>query len=120
VREEYARRGLLRAEVNATPVYDDTEHTVSYSVEIQEGRPFKFGKLVITGISIAAERRLRDAWPMGPGSLFDKAKYEGFLTQLQAHHELVFGDLPLHYDEVGHWMQTDESSSTVDVLLDFK
>ena len=31
-----------------------------------------------------------------------------------------FRDLPLHYDEVGHWLQPDETKQTVDVLLDFK
>jgi hypothetical protein len=28
--------------------------------------------------------------------------------------------LPVHYDSVGHWLQTDAGKGTVDVLLDFK
>jgi hypothetical protein len=52
--------------------------------------------------------------------LFDKAKYEEFLTKLQAHSTEIFKDLPIHYDEVGHWLQPDEAKGTVDVLLDFK
>jgi len=32
----------------------------------------------------------------------------------------VFKDLPIHYDTVGHWLQTDPAKGTVDVLLDFK
>ena len=67
-----------------------------------------------------AERRLRDAWPIPQGQLFDKASYEEFLTKLQAHSTEIFKDMPIHYDEVGHWLQPNDAKGTVDVLLDFK
>ena len=120
VREEYGRRGYMQAKVEATPTYDDAAHTVSYRARIDEGKPFRFGSMVITGLSVNAERRLRDAWPIPQGQLFDKAKFEEFLTKLQAHSTEIFKDLPLHYDEVGHWLQADDAKGTVDVLLDFK
>jgi hypothetical protein len=47
-------------------------------------------------------------------------KYEEFLTKLQAHSTEIFKDLPIHYDEVGNWLQPNEAKGTVDVLLDFK
>src|SRR3984893_10019374 len=99
---------------------DEAAHTVSYRARIDEGKPFHFGSMVITGLSVNAERRLRDAWPIPQGQLFDKAKYEVFLTKLQAHSKEIFIDLPIHYDEVGHWLQPNEAKGTVDVLLDFK
>jgi outer membrane protein assembly factor BamA len=89
-------------------------------VSIQEGPEYRYGKMVLTGISPGAERRLRAAWPFVPGQVFDKAKFEELLGKLQAHQEQVFGELPVHYENVGHWLQTDASKSTVDVLLDFK
>jgi outer membrane protein assembly factor BamA len=120
VREEYGHHGFLDAKVDAETLLDDETHTVSYKVTIQEGVPYKFERLVITGISPAAERRILQVWTMLAGDVFDKAKYEDFLTKLQVHPAQIFGDLPLHYDTVGHWLQTDTSKSTVDVLLDFK
>jgi len=120
VREEYAHRGYLEAKLDPVPAYDDQAHTVSYSVSIQEGPQFHFGKMVLTGISPAAERKLQAAWPFPAGAVFDKAKFEDLLTKLQMHQEQVFGELPLHYDNVGHWLQTDAGKGTVDVLLDFK
>ena len=54
------------------------------------------------------------------GEVFDKAKYEEVLTKLEGHEEQIFGELPLHYEQVGHWLQKDASTKTVDVLLDFK
>ena len=89
-------------------------------MSIQEGPQYRFGKMILTGISPAAERKLHAAWPIAAGELFDKTKFEELLTKLQSHQELVFGELPVHYDNVGHWLQTDTAKGTVDVLLDFK
>ena len=54
------------------------------------------------------------------GDVFDKIKYEEFLIGLQDHSKEIFGDLPVHYDGVGHWLRQDAAKATVDVLLDFK
>jgi outer membrane protein assembly factor BamA len=119
-REEYAHRGYLEAKLDPVPAYDNQTRTVSYSVSIQEGPQYRFGKMILTGISPAAERKLHAAWPIATGELFDKAKFEELLTKLQSHQEQVFGELAVHYDNVGHWLQTDAANGTVDVLLDFK
>jgi outer membrane protein insertion porin family len=119
-REELAHHGYLEAKVEPTPTFDEAAHTVSYSVSIREGRQYRLGKMVLTGLSPGAEKRLYAAWPIPQGDIFDKIKYEDFLTKLQLHHEQVFGELPLHYESVGHWLQPDANAGTVDVLLDFK
>lgn len=120
VRDEYGRRGYMQTNVDPVPTYDDMAHTVAYNVHIDEGKPFRFSSVVVTGLSVNAEKYLREAWPIPQGQVFDKAKYEEFLTKLQAHSTEIFKDLPIHYDEVGHWLQPDEGKGTVVVLLDFK
>lgn len=120
VAEAYGQRGYLHAKLDPTPTYDDQAHTISYRVRIDEGKPFRFAAMVITGLSPAAEKLLREAWPIPQGEIFDKVKFEDFLTMLEAHSKEIFKDLPIHYDEVGHWVQPDEAVSTVQVLLDFK
>ncbi len=119
-REEYAHRGYLDAKLDPVPAFDDHAHTVSYSVSIQEGAQYHFGKMILTGISPAAERKLLASWPFTSGQVFDKSKFEELLVKLQTHQEQVFGELPVHYENVGHWLQPDASKNTVDVLLDFK
>jgi outer membrane protein assembly factor BamA len=120
VREDYGHLGYLEAKIQPAAAYDDQAHTVSYKVGVEEGRAYHFAKLVVTGLSLTAEKRLREAWPIADGEILDKTKYEEFLVKLQSHHDQIFGDLPLHYDEVGHWLQNDDEKGTVDVLLDFK
>jgi outer membrane protein assembly factor BamA len=120
VREEYGHHGYLDATTDPVAAYDDSAGAVSYSVKIQEGPQYRFGKMVLTGLSPAGERKLLGAWPMVAGGIFDKSKFEEILTKLQGHQEQIFGELPLHYETVGHWLRTDSGKSTVDVLLDFK
>ena len=120
VREEYAHRGYLEAKIDPVAKYDDSAHTLAYAVRVEEGQPYKFGAMVVTGLSTAAEKRLRDAWPFPQGDLFDKTVFEEFLTKLETRPSEIFGESPVHYDNVGHWLQTDAAKATVDVLLDFK
>jgi len=120
IREQYGQKGYLEVKIDAVPSYDDAARTISYAVSIEEGRPYRFGKLVISGLSMEGEKRLKQSWLIPPDAAFDKAMFEEFLTKLEIHPAKIFGDLPLHYDRVGHWLQTDPKQGTVDVLLDFQ
>ncbi len=120
IREEYGQRGYLEVKLTPVATYDDQEHTVSYAVSIAEGQAFHFNQMTITGMSLAGERMIRDAWTMKPGDVFDKKAFEQFLNRLEIHRATIFKDLPIHYDTVGHWLQDDTAKGTVDVLLDFK
>lgn len=122
VRDAYGHLGYLDVKLNPVPVYDDQTHKVSYSVTLVEGSQFRFNAMTITGMSLAGEKLIRDAWPQSPGDVFDKKMFDDLLTRLQlaTKRETVFKQLPIHYDTVGHWLQTDPSKGTVDILLDFK
>src|SRR5437016_13118086 len=76
VREEFAHHGYLDAKVDPVPAFDDSARTVSYSVAIHEGRQYRFGKMVLTGLSPTAEKKLHAAWPIPQGEIFDKNEYD--------------------------------------------
>lgn len=120
VREEYGHHGYLEAKLDPVATFDEQAHTVSYVVAVQEGVQFHFGKMVLTGLSLAGERKVYAAWPIAATNVFDKTKFEEVLQKLQSHSEQIFGELPVHYETVGHVLQTDIAKGTVDVLLDFK
>jgi len=120
VREEYGQRGLLEAKVTPVAAYDDAAHTASYEVSIVEGPIFRYGSMTISGMSLAGERMIQEAWSMKPGDVFDKKVFEDLLFRLDTHRESIFKELPVHYDKVGHFLQTDAEKRTVEVLLDFK
>jgi outer membrane protein assembly factor BamA len=120
VREDYGHIGYLDAKIDPRPAFDDQAHTLSYTVHIDEGKSYRYGSMVVTGLSVEGEKRLRAAWSIPQNELFDKTIFEDFLRKLQSHPGEIFGNLPLHYDTVGHWLQPDANNGTVDVLLDFK
>jgi outer membrane protein assembly factor BamA len=119
-REEFGHRGYLDAKIDPVASYDDQTHTVAYTVSVTEGIQFHYNALVVTGLSLAGERRLHQMWPTETGAVFDKTQFETFLTKLQSRPADIFGDLPVHYETVGHWLRTDVDKHLVDVLLDFK
>jgi outer membrane protein assembly factor BamA len=118
--EEYGHVGYLDAKIDPVASYDDQAHTISYAVTVHEGIQYRLGTVVLTGISPADERRLLEAWPIHDGEVLDKTKFEDFLVKLETHSSQIFGELPVHYDTVGHWLRTDPAKGIADVLLDFK
>ena len=120
IENEYGRRGYLDVKLNAQPQYDDANHQVFYQVEIDEGSPYTMGQLVITGLSVEGEKRLRRYWQIPAGQAFNNGYFEGLVKELRKPSVDVFGELPLHYTDFGHWLRTNPDQHTVDVLMDFR
>ena len=120
IESEYARRGYLDFKLDAQPQYDDRSHNVYYRVNFMEGPQYRMGAMIVTGLSVDAEKRLRQVWRIAPGQIFDEAYYESQLILLAKPSREIFGDMPIHYTEFGHLLRPDASRHTVDLLLDFK
>lgn len=117
---EYGKRGYLDAKLEPQPDFDDAAHRVSYRVSIVEGAPYHMGEMVVTGLSPEAEKQLRHAWQLAPGQVFDNAYFEKLIGMLEKPRREIFGELPIHYTQCGHFLRPDTDRHTVDVLLDFK
>ena len=117
---EYGHRGYLDAKIAPVPKFDDASGTVRYDVTIVEGPQYRMGELVITGLSLDAERRLRNAWRLAPGQVFDKTFLDSTLSKLEKPTVAIFGDLPVHYGQMGHLLRTDPQNHVIDVLIDFR
>jgi outer membrane protein insertion porin family len=117
---EYMSRGFLDMKLDVEPQLDDGAHQVSYRVNITEGPQYRMGEMIITGLSLDAEKRLRQVWQIAAGQVFDNNYYESHMTILAKPSREIFGDLPVHYNEFGHLLRPDTNRHVVDVLLDFK
>jgi outer membrane protein assembly factor BamA len=120
IESEYASHGYLDIKLDAPPDFDDSAHRVSYRVNIAEGPQFRMGELIVTGLSLDAEKQLRRAWQLAPGQIFDNGYFEKLLPVLAKPRPEIFGEMPVHYDQCGHWLRPNTDRHTVDVLLDFK
>ncbi len=117
VLDMYGARGYLDAKITPTPRYDDKATIVSYTVAVGEGPQYKMGQLVLTGLSSEGERRIRGAWQIPAGAIFNNGVYEEFLAHGTKE---AFSGLPFHYEKIGRFLQKDPPTAIVDVLLDFQ
>lgn len=117
VESEYGRRGYLDAQITPAATYDEANQRVHYTVYIAEGLQYRMGELVITGLSVVAERKIREAWSIPPGAAFDRVYFEDFLERGV---KRAFAGYVVHYEEIGRWLRTNPDARVVDVLLDFR
>jgi outer membrane protein assembly factor BamA len=116
-RATYGQAGFLDATLNPEPQFDDKAARVIYTVTITEGPQYRMGSLVLTGLSLEGERRIRKAFPIAPDAVFNKGMYESFVDSgLKS----AFAGLPVHYDKIGRFLQEDQTGAKVDVMLDFQ
>ncbi len=120
IENSYAHIGYEDAKVEPQAEFDVAAAKVKYHVLITEGPQYHMGSLVVTGLSLDGEKKLRAAWTLAAGSVFDKAYFDSFLGKISHATDDIFGKLPVHYDKVGNLLRRNEQSHTIDVLLDFQ
>ncbi len=117
ITKEYAKRGYLEAKIEPAPQFDDPKGLVSYSARVIEGIQYRMGQLVVTGLSLSAERQLLSNWKLARGDVFDNSYLEDFLNGGARN---IFKNSPVHFEHIGHLLKPDPQTRTVDVLLDFQ
>lgn len=117
VRDLYAKSGYLDTNLDIASSYDDAGGRVSFVVTITEGQQYRMGNLVVTGLSLEGERRIRNAWNIARGAVFDRSVYDQFVSSGIPQ---AFVGLPVHYEKIGHYLETNPRTGTVEVLLDFQ
>ena len=117
---EYEHRGYLDVKVTPAAQFDDANTTVAYNVKIAEGPQYRMGELVITGLSPDDERIVRNSWQLMPGQVFDKTYLDEMLSKLEKPTVAIFGERPVHYEKMGHFLRTNPANHVTDVLIDFQ
>jgi hypothetical protein len=117
---EYGHRGYLEAKVAPVPQFDGNAAKVVYSVKITEGPQYRMGALVITGLSVDAERAVRNSWRLAPGQVLDKTYMDGMLSKLEKPTVAIFGEMPVHYGRMGYLLRVNPETHVADLLIDFQ
>ena len=117
VSDAYGQFGYLDLKLDTVPDYDDSSGQVSYRVSIDEGPQYHMGNLVLSGLSVEGERRVRSAWMLPQGATFNRGYFDDFIN---GGAKQAFGDLPFHYDKIGSFLDKNAEAATVNVMLDFQ
>lgn len=94
-RDAYHDRGYLDCLVVSHPTFDEATHIVNYSLEITPGTIYRMGAVQFDGAPDAMAVKLKNAWKMTPGAVFDESYVPGFVALAQKK------DKPL-----AKWLQT--------------
>jgi len=81
VQKLYGTRGYILAGVKVNAQFDDSAGTVAYQLAVSEDSQFHMGELEFRGIDNNLTARLRAAWTLRPGDIYDASYLEQFLPQ---------------------------------------
>lgn len=79
VQELYGSRGYILAGVKVNAEFDDVAGTVAYHLVVNEDSIFRMGELEFRGIDNNLTARLRAAWKIRPGEVYDATYLQQFL-----------------------------------------
>jgi outer membrane protein assembly factor BamA len=83
VRDAYHAHGYLDCVVVSHPAYNEATHIVNYGLEITPGSQYRFAAVKFDGAPDAMAAKLKLAWKMAPGDVFDESYLSGFTALAQ-------------------------------------
>jgi outer membrane protein assembly factor BamA len=113
VRTLYGSRGYVNAEINVNPQFDDAGSAVVLRIEVKEDYVYHMGDLEFRGLDNSLTAKLREAWKLRQGEVYDATYLEQYLP---AANKL----LPASLDwEVASHVTPNVRDKTVDVDLQY-
>jgi outer membrane protein assembly factor BamA len=107
----YGSRGFITAAFTPEPQFDDAASAAAITIEVKEGFAYHMGDLEFRGLDNSLTLKLRDAWKLRRGDLYDA----GYLSQyLPAARKLL--PATLDWDVASH-VTPNIGDKTVDVDL---
>jgi outer membrane protein assembly factor BamA len=95
VRDTYHAKGYLDCSIASHPSFNEATQIVNYSLEIAPGSQYRLASVKFDGAPDVMVAKLKLAWKMAPGDVFDESYVSNFLALAQKK------DKPLT-----KWMQT--------------
>jgi outer membrane protein assembly factor BamA len=95
VRDAYHAKGYLDCSIASHPSFNEATHIVNYSIEIAPGSQYRLASVKFDGAPDVMAAKLKLAWKMAPGDVFDESYPSNFAALAQKK------DKPLT-----KWMQT--------------
>jgi outer membrane protein assembly factor BamA len=89
VSDAYHAKGYLDCAVVSHPSYNEATHIVNYSLEIAPGSQYRLASVKFDGAPDAMAAKLKLAWKMAPGDVFDESYLPSFTAQAQKKDKLM-------------------------------
>ena len=83
IQKLYGSRGYVTATLGVNADFDDAASTVALRIEVKEGPVFQMGELAFRGLDNALTARLRNAWKIRTGDVYDATYLSEYLPIAQ-------------------------------------
>ena len=113
VQKLYGSRGYVTAAIKPEIEFDDSAGTASIRLDVKEGYEYHMGELEFRGLDNSLTAKLRNAWKIRPGEVYDATYLSEYLPA--ARKLLPSG---LDWDVASH-VTANVHDKTVDVDLDY-
>jgi outer membrane protein insertion porin family len=115
LKKAYGQLGYINFGAIPKPTFDEAKKTVSFVIDIDEGKPFYVSKIEIQGNTLTRDRVIRRELLLEEGQVYNSQLWEYSLLRLN---QLDYFD-PLKVDQDSEAHQ-DTEAGTVDLLLKVK
>jgi outer membrane protein assembly factor BamA len=111
VQKLYGSRGYVTAAIKAKAELDDASSTAIFHLEVKEGYAYHMGELEFRGLDNSLTAKLRGAWKIRPGEVYDATYLDEYLPAAQKL-------LPVNFDwDVTSHVTANLRDKSVDVDL---
>ncbi|HEX7729050.1 MAG TPA: outer membrane protein assembly factor BamA [Terracidiphilus sp.] len=115
LKKAYGELGYINFVGVPTPKYDEANHTVSFNIDIDEGKPFYVSRIEFQGNTITRDRVIRRELMLEEGQVYNSQLWEYSLLRLNQLE--YFETLKVDQDSEAH---QNAEAGTVDLLLKVK
>jgi len=115
LRKAYGSNGFINMVANPIPKRDEANHTVTFNIEIEEGKKFYVSRIEFTGNTITRDKVIRRELVLEEGQVYNAQLWD--LSILRLNQLGYFENLKVEDDTETH---QDADTGTVDLLLRLK
>jgi outer membrane protein insertion porin family len=115
LKKAYGQMGYINFGALPTPTFDEAKKTVSFKIDIDEGKPFYVSRIEFTGNTITRDKVIRRELMLEEGNVYNSQLWEYSLLRLNQLE--YFEPLKVEQDSEAH---QDAEAGTVDLLLKVK
>jgi outer membrane protein assembly factor BamA len=83
IQKLYGSRGLITSTIKSEAEFDDAAGTVAIRLDVKEGYVYHMGELEFRGLDNSLTAKLRNAWKIRPGDVYDSTYLSEYLPAAQ-------------------------------------
>ena len=83
IQKLYGSKGFVTASITPQPTFDETAGSVAITLEVEEGPVFHMGDLEFRGLDNGLTAKLRNAWKIRPGEVYNSTYLSEYLPAAQ-------------------------------------